>query len=261
MLYHILSNENSDLLKIDNIGFSGDPKICRFGPGQRDLYLIHYVVSGEGVFNGNPLKAGQGFLITPHTYECYYPDKDNPWKLLWVTSRDAAVEEIFDAYNANPQTQIFEYNYADAAERLTHEIEKKHNSLCSATEILEIFLNLFNRQKRKSGYENSEELYFNYAMNYIELNVSRSLSVAELTQILGVSQPYLYKIFMKKCSVSPKRYIDNVKIQKAKALLAETDMQISEVAYSVGFENQLRFSAFFKQRTGMSPTDFRICEK
>lgn len=139
MLYHILSYENSRLLKIDNIGFSSDPKICRFGPGKRELYLIHYVLSGEGYFNGNLLTKRQGFLITPQMSECYFPSEHNPWKLLWVTSHDPNISELFNAYDANPLSNIFEYSYSSIANNLTVMIKNNHNKIYSATEILEVF--------------------------------------------------------------------------------------------------------------------------
>ncbi len=47
MFYHIISTESSKLLKIENIGFSSDPVNNKFGPEKRDLYLIHYVISGK----------------------------------------------------------------------------------------------------------------------------------------------------------------------------------------------------------------------
>lgn len=257
MLYHILSNENSKLLKIDNIGFSEDSKICRFGPGKRDLYLIHYVISGSGTFNGTKVKKGQGFLITPNTYEYYYPDNNDPWKLLWVTFRDTNTQEIFDAYNADKTTQIFEYDYVYEANELTKFLKINHNKAYTPSEILEIFLNLFNNGHKKEICKNSEDLYYNYALNYINSNIFRNIKINELTKVLGISQPYLYKIFIKKINVSPKQYIDNLKIKKAKNLLKNTTMQISEISNSVGFEDSLVFSKFFKRKTNMSPTEYR----
>lgn len=47
------------------IGCSSDPRVTRYGPTRRNQYLIHYVFSGTGIFNGHTVKAGQGFLTTP----------------------------------------------------------------------------------------------------------------------------------------------------------------------------------------------------
>lgn len=257
MLYHILSYENSNLLKIDNIGFSSDPKMCHFGPGQRELFLIHYVLDGEGVFNGTSLKAGQGFLITPHMNENYFPNKENPWKLLWITSRDQNICELFNAYCANPQTNTFEYTYISSANELTNMIQRNNNKIYSASEILEIFLNLFNQQKRKHILYNSADVYCNYAINYINSNMFRTITVNDLTKALGISQPYLYRIFKEKYGLSPKSQINNLKILKAKKLLNESSMSITNIAYSLGFSSPQDFSHFFKKHTGHSPTNYR----
>lgn len=254
MLYHIISDANTKLLGIDNIGFSSDPDNNRFGPGQRNLYLIHYVISGKGYFNGSPVRKGQGFLIKPHTYEHYYPDTENPWTFLWVTSRDPAMEEIFEKYNANCETGIFDYSCISSVRNTTEILQKNHNKAYSPLEILEIFLHIVNSQdnsrKRK---ENLADIYYNHAINYIQSNLYRPLRVEELTKILGISQPYLYNIFKEKSGMSPKCYIDICKINEAKKLLTETALSVSEVANSMGFSNLSDFSKFFKNKTGVSP--------
>lgn len=262
MLYHIISNEDTKILKIANIGFSEDKKICRFGPGKRNLYLIHYVLSGKGVFNGEAVKQGQGFLITPNMKECYFPDKKDPWKLLWITLRESKAEEIFSAYNADEKTKIFSFDYVKQAEELTNFIRKNYNRIYSATQILEIFLKLFNNQKKlELSAESPADIYFDYALGYISSNFFRPIKVNDLTRLLGISQPYLYRIFMQKLNISPKVYIDNFKLKKAKELLlTEKNMKISEIAEFVGIDDPLSFSKFFKRNIGISPTEYR-CKK
>lgn len=257
MLYHILSHENSRLLKIDNIGFSSDPQICRFGPGKRELYLIHYVLGGEGYFNGNLLTEGQGFLITPQADECYFPSNSNQWKLLWITSHDSNIAELFDTYNANPQTSIFKYNYSAIANDLTDMIKKNHNKIFSASEMLEIFLNLFNNQKNCLKPDNNADMYYSCAINYINTNIFRPIHVRDLTEILGISQPYLYKIFKDKCGLSPQAKINNLKTSKAKKMLNQEVMSVSDIAYSLGFSTPQDFSKFFKKNTGQAPTIYK----
>lgn len=257
MLYHILSYEKSDLLKIDNIGFSEDPGICHFGPGQRELFLIHYVISGEGFFNGTHMMKGQGFLITPHSHEHYYPVEEKPWKLLWVTSRDPHIAEIFPGYHADPKSGIFTYDHIAAAEELTQRIRKDHNKVYSASEILEIFLNLFNRHKQQKEEKNMVDIYYRYAIDYISLNIFRPIQVADLTSTLGVSQPYLYHIFKTKCGISPKNKIDEMKIEKAMQMLKTVGMSVADVAYSLGFYTPQDFSKFFKKKIGCPPSFFK----
>ena len=79
MRYEIFSNSNTPF-KINSIGFSADINVTKFGPIQRNLYIVHYVTKGKGYFNGNVVNAGQGFLIYPLMMEEYFPDKDDPWE-------------------------------------------------------------------------------------------------------------------------------------------------------------------------------------
>lgn len=258
MLYHILSYENTNLLKIDNIGFSADPKNNQFGPGKRSLYLIHYVIAGNGSFNGNAVRAGQGFLITPNMYEHYYPDPQTPWKFLWITSRDSAMEEIFEQYHADKTTNIFEYNFISHLQNLTQTIQQNHNKIYTPTELLEIFLSIFNLQnKTHSKQSNTAEQYYDYAVNYLQSNLFRRICVSDLTQNIGITQQYLYAIFKKQCGMSPQKYIHHLKLNEAKRLLRETSLSITEIANSLGYDDVLYFSKFFSYNIGVSPSRYR----
>ena len=255
MFFHIISTESSRLLKIENIGFSHDPKTTRFGPGKRNLYLIHYVFSGKGYFNGSCVNSGQGFLIKPNTHECYYPDAEDPWKFLWITSTDPVMEEIFPQLGADENSQIFDYDYVPFISSLTKQIKQNHNKNYSASKILEIFLSILNQHKKTDCLQNSD-MYFQYAKNYIKANVYRAVRVSELVNILGITQPYLYKIFERNCGMSPKQYIDNYKVNIAKEMLLEDCVSVFEIGRSLGFEDPLVFSRFFKRNIGISPSQF-----
>ena len=91
------------------IGCSSDPLETRFGPSKRNLYLIHYVISGTGYFNGHAIQKGQGFLITPGMAEHYYPDEKDPWTYLWFASMDPVIEYYFERCEADPETSVFQY--------------------------------------------------------------------------------------------------------------------------------------------------------
>lgn len=258
MFYHIVSNKSSELLKIENIGFSSDPENNKFGPGKRNMYLIHYVISGKGYFNGNQVNAGQGFLIKPGTFEHYYPDENEPWTFLWVTSQDAVMEKMFQVFNAKKNTQIFDYTYVADIKNLTHIIKQNHNKDYSPAKILEIFLSIFNRHENDTKvFKKNMDIYYEYAVNYIHSNVFRTIKVAELTNVLGITQPYLYRIFVDKCALSPKQYIDKYKLKIAQNMLLNSFMSISNVGNSIGFDDPLIFTRFFKKNTGVSPSKFR----
>lgn len=261
MNYSILSNGTCSLLNIENIGYSKDPKITRFGPGQRNQYIIHYVISGKGYFNGNALSAGQGFLITPGLLENYYSDSADPWSFLWIISSDEKMKDLFPFYNANPDTLIFDFDYVAEVKSAADMLVINKNAMVNPFETLEIFLSIFNNHIRGNSSKdkkNNPDIYIDFAVNYIKSKIDSNVTVSSLTEILGISQSYLFKIFKKKFGISTKQYINEYRITFAKKLLKESNLSVTQVAASVGFNDVLSFSKFFSKNIGISPLNYRI---
>ena len=257
MRHEIFSYDDNRIFGINSIGYSADVNVTHFGPGQRELYIIHYVISGKGYFNGHRVSAGQGFLITPGMVEHYYPDTKDPWSFLWVIFSDPNAEKLFAKYNDHPKTHIFEYRNTYAIIDVINHLSGRQ-PLYTSAELFEIFLHMFNNQGHiQKDNEKSPDLYYRYAVSYINTNLSRNITIGDLTEFLGITQPYLYNIFISQCGTSPKKYITNRKLSKAKQLLSETDMSISEIATSVGYTDAFNFSKLFKLNTGYSPNAFR----
>lgn len=61
MRYELYASSDSDCWGIDAIGYSGAEMTTRFGPGRRNNYIIHYVLSGQGYFNGVSVKKVRAF--------------------------------------------------------------------------------------------------------------------------------------------------------------------------------------------------------
>jgi len=260
MRYSIISNSENPILNITSIGYSDDPEVTRFGVGVRSLYIIHYVISGKGYFNGNPVEAGQGFLITPNMWEHYYPDKNTPWEFVWVISNDKKMEKLFELFGADKNTNIFSFDCITAVKELSTDLIKKNTYVVNSFEMLETFLRIFKHHQKESvslSQRTNSEVYIEATEKYVNANLYLPITVKELTEFLGVSQPYLFTIFKKRLFNSPKQYILNKKLTYAEKLLKTTNMSVTEIANSVGFQDVLSFSKFFKQKTGLSPQNFR----
>lgn len=255
---HVVSYDTGPLLYINNIGFSADPKNNKFGPGKRDIWLIHYVTKGKGYFNGHIVNAGQGFLIHRGQLENYFPDKNEPWEYLWITSDDNNMKYFFDQYDIDEKTQIFDYDFIFAIKNIMHYIKINHEKILRNEEILEIFLHIFNyHSKRNVKTKSNADRYIEFSVDYIKTHLHTQLKIKEIVDIIGVSPTYLLQIFKNKFNISPKQYISNLKLHTAKKLLTETSLSITEVSNSVGFQDVLTFSRFFSSKEGISPTGYR----
>lgn len=262
MRYEVFSNAVCPILNITSIGYSKDPAVTRFGVGMRNCYIIHYVISGKGYFNGNLVKAGQGFLITPNMREHYFPDKDSPWEFLWFISNDEKMASLFELYCAD-QNNIFDFHYLSAVRELSAALQGKSKGIVNSFELLEMFMLIFKHQQTEMHHRHEKtnaEIYIESAVKYIHANIHTPLPVGELTAFLGVSQPYLFSLFKRKFQISPKEYILRQKLKRAKLLLKETPLTVTHIANSVGFQDVLSFSRFFKSKTGLSPQTYRNTE-
>ncbi len=74
---------------------------------------------------------------------------------------------------------------------------------------------------------------------------------------LGLSQRRVIDVFKEEYGITPKVYIDYLRLEEAKKMLAETDEDILNIALSVGFNSLSAFYNFFKTYTSMTPKAYR----
>ena len=257
---NVFSAGASLFLHIRYMGCNRKPHLVSIGPMLRNSYIIHYVFGGSGFYNGNLVETGQGFLIKPGHMEEYHADPQDPWELLWVVSEDPDMEKLFPSFGADPVTGIFTYDYAGAVRHCADALCLLPQRVVSPAELLELFLSVYKHQQQKSLHapeQTKTQGYVAFALEYIHMNYQSQISIQELTQLLGVSQPYLFRVFKAQTGKSPKQYLGDYRLLQAKKLLAETDISIGEVAASVGYADPLAFSKFFSGRQGCAPQHYR----
>ncbi|WP_162847012.1 hybrid sensor histidine kinase/response regulator transcription factor [Mucilaginibacter gracilis] len=97
----------------------------------------------------------------------------------------------------------------------------------------------------------------NSIMKYIESKLSDSdLSVEELSKHVGMSRGSLYYKLIELTGLSPIEYIRCIKLEKAAALLENSELNIAQIAYMTGFGTPSYFSRMFKNKYGMVPSEY-----
>ncbi|MDQ0638375.1 signal transduction histidine kinase/ligand-binding sensor domain-containing protein/DNA-binding response OmpR family regulator [Pedobacter sp. W3I1] len=94
-------------------------------------------------------------------------------------------------------------------------------------------------------------------LKYIEDNINNpQLSVEDLSRNVGMSRGSLYHKVLELTGLSPVEYIRSVKLDKAAGLLIKSDLNISQIAYLVGFATPNYFAKSFKLKFGMQPSEY-----
>ncbi len=116
----------------------------------------------------------------------------------------------------------------------------------------------FDTPKRRSAGEDGErDADFNMLLEYIEHNLSESITLDSLAQRAHFDKSYLVARFKESMGTSPMRYVNHLRMERAKVLLATTDDSITQIARAVGFSSVHYFSRYFKEKEGVAPIEYR----
>jgi AraC-like DNA-binding protein len=103
-----------------------------------------------------------------------------------------------------------------------------------------------------------DEKLIENAIRYVETHIARpDLSVEELSHELGMSRVHLYKKLLQITGKTPIEFIRIIRLKRAAQLLRESQQNVSEVAYQVGFNNPKYFSKYFKDEFGVLPSVYQ----
>lgn len=234
-----------------------------WGSGVRHYYLIHYVISGKGVFYCGPNKfnlcAGQIFVIFPGTVIKYQADKLDPWHYAWVGFSGDEAKDVFAGLGITPKNPVFSVKNGD---ELLENIRRMpaergadlHTNLLFSARLYGFMALLMENRNKEPGRENS---YYVAAKRYIKAHYFEDITVESVASHVGISRKYLFAIFKNEGEISPKEYITDYRMRRAMEFLKNAELPVGDVAYSVGYRDPLTFSKMFTQKVGMSPTAYR----
>lgn len=94
-------------------------------------------------------------------------------------------------------------------------------------------------------------------LNYIEQNIGRRVSNAEIGEALNYNPNYLNRLMLQHTGLSLHQYILHRRLSMAVNLLLDGQQPISDIAMTLGFNSPSHFSNFFKEQTGMTPNQYR----
>ncbi|HJQ27181.1 MAG TPA: AraC family transcriptional regulator [Blastocatellia bacterium] len=95
------------------------------------------------------------------------------------------------------------------------------------------------------------------ATDYINDNLSRELTLAEIANVLDLSTYHFVRAFKQATGHTPHQYLLKSRVERAKQLLAETELPLAEISYLVGFNSQSHFTASFRRLARLTPKTYR----
>ena len=247
--------QESDTLYVSAFGIERVGQNAKWGLARRTEGILHYVISGEGVFNGHPVQENQGFYIPPSSLAEYYPSEKDPWNYFWINvSPEFANRYIQPTVNAD-SNGIFDYDFKGKLMTIIDKIMSA-NSPMGSIESLAYAFSVLKLHTPQTEVSRSRQHVLR-AKNYIENSLNQRISVYDVADAVSIHDRYLYSLFIQYEGISPKEYIIKRKIETASDLLENTGLSVMEIAAATGFPDVYSFSRLFKEKTGVSPTQYR----
>ena len=227
--------------------------------------VFHVIHNGCGVMECDnvkyEVKKGDLFLFWPNAHVKYHDSPQTPWKYTWFWLAGTKAAMILGNLGFHPNTPIYDIANFDHFHNALNTIAEtfkqgEHSifySIAAAWNIVDALKNDLYDQKSKPLLDNIA----NSCRILIENDPARFAVVGDLAKHFNVERSTLFRIFKNAFNVSPKKYIEKMRFEKACQLLSSTDMRIKQIANICGFDNQCYFSAVFQKRSGSSPSKWR----
>ncbi len=254
-----------NILSLSRAAESQCPPGQKFGPGMRECYIIHYVISGKGYFAADgkrwTIGPGRAFIIYQGETMEYAADKDDPWRYTWIDFRGEIAEALLNTTGFSREKRVTPPLDNERILEIFHNFKNDFSSesgelqgIANLVELISEISSKFPSEKYTQETNSAERARHLMQRNYRNIECR----VEEIAEMLGINRSQLYRTFIERYGITPKEYINTKRIDYAKKLLENGELSVSEVSYSSGFSDPLYFSGVFKRSLGMTPSEYKL---
>ena len=213
----------------------------------RESYGLSFCTEGKITYTlgGKQAVSDENHAVILPKGQSYslHGDKTGIFAVINFDCNDSLCDNVISISVQNSETYIKDFEKMKALSLFEENRAK----------MMSVFYNILHRLSTESSVRN----VILPAIKHIESNYQNpKLSNVELAQKCNISEVYFRKVFTEVYKTTPKQFIMDVRIDKAKQLLSDGFLRVGAVAEQCGFSNQYHFCRLFKEKTGITPTEY-----
>lgn len=235
-----------------------------------DEFKLIYITKGVGYVhfeNLDEIEISQGkiLVIMPNQKYEYYHINETEWKEYFIRfEADTVYYELINSLFGN-HNQVVEVGFNEELVKLFNRaIDVVRNGLKSSqvylSGMLLHILGLIISESKNSATAKKEIQIIEKAKFIMNENILEDITLQDIASKLNISYTTFRKNFKKYAGLSPAKYFNELRLNKAKQLLTETSHSIKEIAYMLQFSSFEHFATIFKKATRHTPKDFRLLD-
>lgn len=267
MLIETIKNGLSETPIIKSIYFQKESKTFILKSDEKIACILYYLKKG----NGYATIDGGRFFINEKNFIVIQPQSNDVIKFepeceCIFTIIQFEKNDTFDFFPLKDKNSVIvlaeKYNVQKVIEELHDEFENSNPyrvsllNICIERLIIYLAREINLDEQSCSQYVDSSIVAS--VKEYIEKNYKDNITLDNLSKKFHVSNSLLSHSFKEKIGISPINYLINIRITKAKMLLASTNHSVLEISDEVGYSNANYFSLLFKKITLDTPSNFRL---
>jgi AraC-like DNA-binding protein len=232
-------------------------------------YQFVYITEGTGILHlksgtAIPIKKGQVIIIFPGQWHSYYPTKETGWKEYYIGFSGEIIDELVQNSFLSKQNHFLDVGLNEELVSLykrTIEIARA-DKIATQQHLLGIVMHMIGLIISESKNQQINDVMavqiIENAKIIINENIFEILHPEELALKLNMNYTSFRKFFKKMTGLAPAKYIQLLKIQKAKQLLLESSLSIKEISFQLKFYSPENFNVIFRKQTGENPSKYRL---
>lgn len=228
--------------------------------------IFQYTISGRGILEIDDrkyeLRPHQAFLVSvPGDHRYYYPNEaKEPWEFIYIALQGPTVRDIWErlvrksgpVLKMEPNSPLIRSLFAIYAET---KADRLRDPYVAASQGYLFLLECFRALSEDTPP--GDPYHYQQALNYIEANYHRQISLDDIAEQIGLSRYSLTRLFKRHVHKPPMHYVTELRIRKACTLLLHTNYSVKKIATDVGYLDDNYFHKVFKRYTGKSASHFR----
>ena len=144
-------------------------------------------------------------------------------------------------------------------ERLKQEFEAACDCCGRGTELVQCLVRLQREQLEAAGQRRHNDAIrpIRMAKQYVQEHYSQPITLESVCEVAGFSPSYFSALFKKETGEGFAKYLTHVRMERAKELLQQTNLPVSEICVQVGYSDLKHFTQNFKKETNLNPGQYR----
>jgi len=230
------------------------------------LTIVH-VTEGRGRFRSEPsgvqdMPRNSVLFVFPNIHHAYLPDINTGWDDQWVEIDASHALPLLRKWGISEEYPLKKFDSTSKLSRLFQELfeisyiedfSMEPELATCAYRILAHVIQLWNSSQANTERQRSVERMRQCLLN----NLSNFKSVAELSEMAGMSPSRMRVIFKEATGMTPKQFQLEARISRAERLLTDSLLPIGIIAEQTGFDSVYHFSRQFKRMRQIAPQNFR----